>query len=75
MGGAWRGGGINGSDGDDAACRCLIRAVTRKGGVVGSLSRGVKARDEGDLATLVGGGGGVVVPGAVEIVVDRDVLS
>ncbi len=60
--------------GDDFACRCFIRAVAGKGGVVGACAGGGPARVEGDLAARVGGLGSVVVADAVEVVVDLDGL-
>ena len=51
------------SDRDDAACRCLVGAVTGEGGVVGTCAGCRPARGEDNQA---GGGGGVVVANAVE---------
>ncbi len=62
-------------DGDDAAGRCLVGAVSCEGGVVGAGAGRAKARGEGDLAVSVGCAGGIVVADVVEVVVDGDALS
>ena len=53
-----------------AARRCLIGAVTSKGGVVGALGGKSKALGEGDLTVGVGFRGGVVEAGQAQVVID-----